>query len=93
MDWTNAECCAAPCTVALRIEPFGGFLDAKGPGLSVALSIEPEDEADELCLNGVDIESFLDLRAASFGFDDPVAEGAALHHSRSLASRIRAWRG
>ena len=57
MDWADTEGCAAARAIAMRVEPFGGFLDAERPGTSVALGIEPEDQPDEFCLDGIDIES------------------------------------
>src|SRR5262249_17748869 len=74
VDRTDAEGCATASAIAVLIEPFGGFLDAERTGTAITLQVESEDQADEFCLDRIDFETLLDLRAATLGLDDAIAK-------------------
>ncbi|MEO9528618.1 hypothetical protein [Roseibium sp.] len=57
------------------VESFDDFFGSKWSRLAIPTVVEPEYQPDELCFNRVDIELFLDFRAASFCFNGSVTKG------------------
>ena len=74
VDRTDPEGRAPTRAVAVLVEPLGGLLDAERPGPAVTLAVKAEDKVDEFGFDGIDIETFLDLRATALGLDDAIAK-------------------
>ena len=74
MDGTDPECRSPARAVAALIEPLGGLFDAEWPRLAVTFAVETEDKMNEFGFDRIDIELFLDFRAALLRFHQPVAK-------------------
>ena len=65
----NSKGHATPGAIAITIEPFDDFLDAERARVAVAVQIQVEYKLDDLGFGGVEVQFFLDLRTALFGFN------------------------
>jgi hypothetical protein len=75
VERTDAEGRPAAGAITMLIDPLGGLLHAKGTRSALPIRIVPKDQPDELRLDRIGFEAFLDLGASAFGRNDAIASG------------------